>query len=71
MMQCNIMKPSLKEGFMMLMFLATLSASVIASLLVAAMDIECTKQPRRRIGRAVKMGAGDVYCDNGVAGALR
>jgi hypothetical protein len=55
----------------MLMFLATLSASVIASLLVAATDIECAKQPRRRMGRAVKAAANDVYCDGGVAGALR
>jgi hypothetical protein len=65
------MKPSLKEGFVMLMFLATLSASVIASLLVSAMDIECAKQPRRRLGRAAKIAANDVYCDGGVAGALR
>ncbi len=55
----------------MLMFLATLSTSVIASLLVAAMDIECVRQPRRRLGRAVKPDGKDVYCEKGVAGALR
>ncbi len=55
----------------MLMFLATLSASVIATVLVAAMDIECTRQPKRRVGRAAKTGAKDVYCDEAVAGALR
>jgi hypothetical protein len=36
-----------------------------------AMDIECAKQPRRRMGRAPKVAAKDVYHDDGVAGALR
>lgn len=55
----------------MLMFLAILSASILAVVLVTAMDVECARQPKRRVGRAAKAGAKDVYCDEAVAGALR
>ena len=55
----------------MLTFLAVLSVSVVAALAVQAMDIEGAKQPRRRVGRAAKAAAKDVYCDGGVAGVLR
>lgn len=38
----------------MLMFLATLGASVVAVLLVQAMDIECVKPAKRRVGQVAK-----------------
>jgi hypothetical protein len=41
----------------MLMFLATLSASVAASLLVEAVDIEGIKSTKRRLARTVNASA--------------
>jgi hypothetical protein len=51
----------------MLMFLATLSTSVVALFLVQAMDIECVKPPRRRASPSVKTEAS--YPNGAVAGA--
>jgi hypothetical protein len=57
----------------MLMFLATLSASVAAVLLVQAMDIECVNAPRRRVARSLNAAAKAEasFPNASVAGAMR
>lgn len=57
----------------MLMFLATLSASVAASLLVEAVDIEGIKATKRRLARSLNTSAkAEVsYPNASVAGAMR
>ena len=57
----------------MLMFLATLSASVAAVLLVQAMDIECVNAPQRRVARNLKAAAKAEasFPNASVAGAMR
>ncbi len=50
----------------MLMFLATLSTSVVALFLVQAMDTECVKPAKRRVSPAAKAEAS---YPNGAVGA--
>jgi hypothetical protein len=66
MVRCNILSLEPEGGFIMLMFLATLSTSVAALFLVQALDIECVKPPKRRVSQAAKA---DVSYPDGAVGA--